>query len=562
MTDRIFYAVAAGFVGGIFVRSFTELGGTFSWLFVMLGAALFILSFIKGEKRIPGASQDLERPFLDAKGVQLRYGVPHFDEGRDLNPLSRGFSTSFTKGGILTAVFLLAAGLGMLRYDFAERNNRQSELELFVHQTVTLEGIIADEPDIRETNTRYVLYITPSLVSPSEEGEKQTEGAKILLTVAHEPRFKYGDRVRVAAKLERPIDFIDEKTLREVDYISHLAKDGIYYEMFRPKLTLLAHGGGNPLVERLFAFKNAFIGNIDAALPQPHAALLGGLVVGAKQSLGKELLDDFRTVGVIHIVVLSGYNITIIARFIEWLFSGLRRNIRLIIAALAMMLFAVMVGASATVIRATIMALLVLLAHGTGRLYAVTRALLIAGAIMLIHNPKILVFDTSFQLSFLATVGLIYFAPLIEPRVKWITARWNMREITVATIATQLFVLPFLLYKTGILSLVSLPVNLLILSAIPLTMLFGFFTGLAGFAWSALAAPFAFLSYALLAYELAVVEWFAELPFAAIALANFPLWLVLLCYGLYFVLFLRFRRQRTMPTDICVSHISGPLTKN
>ena len=503
MADNIFYSLVAGFVGGIFLHSFVKIGAAFSWFFVLLGAIFFILPFLKG--------------------------VPHSDEGRDSNPPPRGFGTSFKKGGmILCAAFLLAAGLGMLRYDLAERERHQTGLDRQADKAVMLEGVIADEPDVREAVTRLIL---------------KTEHTKVLLTVSHEPQFLYGDKVKVEGKLERPKNFEDEKTLREVDYISHLAKDGIYYQMFRPKLTLVAHGEGNPVVEKLFAFKNAFIRNVGNLIPEPHASLLGGLVVGAKQSLGKELLDDFRTVGVIHIVVLSGYNITIIARFIEWLFSRLKKNLRLTIAAGAMMLFAVMVGASATVIRATVMALLVLLAHGTGRLYAITRALLVAGVIMLLHNPKILVFDISFQLSFLATVGLIYISPIIEPKVKWITERWWLREITVATIATQLFVLPFLLYKTGILSLVSLPVNLLILAAIPLTMLFGFLAGIAAFASTLLALPFAYIAYGFLAYELRVVDWFARLPFAAVALASFPLWLAVLWYAGYGVIIWRMRPQ-------------------
>lgn len=467
-TDKIFYACIAGFVAGVFVRSFTDWGVGFVLFLILLAVAL---------------------------GCASR------------------------KTLLLFALFLIAAGLGTFRYDLADKNETEMSLRQYVGENISLEGLVVDEPDERESVVRLVVA---------------AEHTKILITTSREPRYAYGDRVRVEGKLERPKNFQDGTTLREVDHISHLEKDGIFYEMFMPRLTLLAHGEGNPVVEKLFAFKNAFMANVNQLIPQPHAALLAGLVVGAKQSLGKKLLDDFRTVGVIHIVVLSGYNITIIARFIEWLFSFLRRNTRLILAALAIILFALMVGASATVVRATIMALLVLLAHGTGRLYAVTRALLVAGVIMLIHNPKILVFDTSFQLSFLATVGLIYFSPLIEPRVKWITKRWWLREIVVATVATQLFVLPFLLYKMGTLSLVSLPVNLLVLIAIPATMLLGFVAGLAGFVWNTLAIPFAYGAYALLAYELFVVDWFAQLPFAAVALASFPMWLVFVWYAVYF----------------------------
>lgn len=545
MKDSIFYNAIAGFVAGIFVHSFVEIGGAFSWFVALLGAVVFLYTQIN-HPSVPSLEE----------------------EGRPTTPI------------ILAAVFLLAAGLGMWRYDFAERENATKGLEPYVNQAVTLEGLISDEPDVREANTHLVFQVlplssplfqrgrieegvvstTPPVPSPPERTFSRAgleslpadwqagRGGKILLFAPHEPKYAYGDRMRVEGRLEHPKNFVDEVSGREVDYKAYLAKDGIYYSMLRPKITLLSHGEGNIVIEKLFTFKHAFIKHINQLIPQPHSALLGGLVVGAKQSLGKELLDDFRTVGVIHIVVLSGYNITIIAVFIEWLLSRLRKNLRLALAALAMILFALMVGASATVIRATVMALLALLARGTARMYQVTRALLVAGVIMLLHNPKILVFDVSFQLSFLATLGLIYVSPLVEPKVKWVTERWHIREIVVATVATQLFVLPFLLYKTGIFSVVSLPVNLLVLSAIPVTMLFGFAAGIIAFASAVLAFPFALVAYAFLAYELGVVEWFAKLPFAAISLPNFPLWLVVLWYTVYAVLYYMWRKRQSTGT--------------
>ncbi len=489
LTDKIFFISIAGLLAGIFLHSFASLGVSFSSFFVLLGGVVCALCY-------------------HAKGRLMLLGI-----------------------------FLCFVGLGMLRYDFAERSSAKGGLSALVGQTVALQGLIADEPDVREGNTHLVLEVS------AKEGT-----TRVLLVAPHEPMYRYGDQVEVYGELLLPKTFTDEKTLRVVDYVAYLAKDGIYTEMFLPQITLLAHGEGNPVVQRLFAFKNAFITNIDELIPQPHAALLGGLVVGAKQSLGKELLDDFRTVGVIHIVVLSGYNITIIAVFIEWLLSRLRKQLRLALAALSMLLFAIMVGASATVIRATVMALLALLARGTGRIYAVTRALFVAGGVMLLHNPKILVFDVSFQLSFLATLGLIYVSPFVEPRAKWVTERLHIREIVVATVATQLFVLPFLLYKMGMFSIVSLLVNLLVLSAIPLTMLLGFLAGILAFVSSALATPFAYGAYLLLAYELAVVEGFAKLSFASVAVPYFPLWLVIFWYGVYAVGFFLWRSSQSTGT--------------
>ena len=131
-----------------------------------------------------------------------------------------------------------------------------------------------------------------------------------------------------------------------------------------------------------------------------------------KRALGKDLEEVFRTVGIIHIVVLSGYNIMIVAdaimRVLALFFFP---RTRLIIGVGTIALFAILVGLSATVVRASMMAALVLIARGTGRQYAVLRALAFAGTVMLLINPYLLVYDPVFQLSFLATLGLILLSP-------------------------------------------------------------------------------------------------------------------------------------------------------
>ncbi|MCR4311420.1 MAG: ComEC family competence protein [Candidatus Taylorbacteria bacterium] len=493
MNDRVLHSVLFGFIAGIFFRSFVSVGVSFSFFTVLLSIALGAVLFLYTPKESRGA--------------------PIF----------------------LLPLFVLALGMGMLRYDVADRPSVTDVLDTSVGKQVVLEGVIDDEPDEREKVTR--------LVITSTRVDEVRAVTRVLITTETVPPYAYGDRVVLTGKLEEPENFTDEATLREVDYKSYLSKDGVYYEMFKPNIEVLAHNERNTVLSTLFSFKQAFIENLNQVIREPHVALLGGLIVGAKHSLGKKLLDDFRTVGIIHIIVLSGYNITIIAYFIEWLFSRLRKNLRLTLASIGMVLFALMVGASATVVRATIMALLVILAKATGRVYTVTRALLVAGFFMLLHNPHILVFDVSFQLSFLATVGLIYLSPLVTDRVTWITERWHFREIVVATIATQLFVLPFILYKTGLFSVVALPVNLLILTTIPLTMLFGFLAGMIGFVSLTLSLPFAWVAHGLLSYELAVVEWFARIPFASFTIGSFPLWLMLSLYALYGIGFLILQKK-------------------
>ena len=180
------------------------------------------------------------------------------------------------------------------------------------------------------------------------------------------------------------------------------------------------------------------------------------------------------------------------------------------------------------------MAILALIARATGRNYDVLRALILAGIFMILLNPYVLVFDVSFQLSFLATIGVIFLAPRIEKYFTWITKKFQLRDIVSVTCAAYIFVFPFILYKMGNLSLVALPANVLILPFIPFTMLLGFITGGLGFIWYIFAVPAGFLSYIFLHYELLVINFFASLPFASFAIPNFPLIITLAIYA-YFI---------------------------
>src|SRR3990167_8784939 len=448
MSRTYFFIFALSFTLGILLRSFVNLEAGFLFFLAFLSCALLLAYFVYHARTV-----------------------------------------------LFVSLFLVGIALGIFRFDVSEFQKHNPILENQIGKNVLIEGVIGSEPDERDD----IAILVIKSESIYEDDAYIPIKLKIRFTTSRYPTWHYGDRVVIKGLLVHPEVFKNKDTGKFFDYPGYLAAQNIYYEIKQAKVSFAGGGEGNIILASLFELKGAFLESTGRIIREPEESLLGGLLVGAKQSLGKELLDDFRKVGIIHIVVLSGYNITIIGVFIEWLLSRLRKNMRLLLAAATMILFAIMVGASATVIRATVMALLVLLARGAGRVYDVTRALLLAGVIMLLHNPRILVFDTSFQLSFLATVGLIYVSPLIEPKTQWVSSRWHLRDIVVATIATQIFVLPFLLYKTGILSLVSLPVNLLILTAVPATMLFGFLAGLTGFLASALAAPFAFLSFALLA---------------------------------------------------------------
>lgn len=428
----------------------------------------------------------------------------------------------FGKRFFIFCLIIIAFGAGIFWYEIKSIPPDISFLENQINEKVNLRGIIIDEPDERENYTRLIL---------------EAEGVKILVTSYHYPSFKYGDEIEVKGTLKRPGKF------DEFDWGAYLAKDDIYFEMFYPETKFISSGNASWIKASFFSLKNKFLSNVARVVPEPHSALLGGLTFGAKQSMPKDLLDDFRKTGIIHIVVLSGYNVTIIADAIMRVLGFLPHFLGIGFGALGIVCFAVMAGASATVVRASLMALLVLLARATGRIYEITIALFATGFLMILQNPKILRFDSSFQLSFLATMALVYLAPILEPRLKIFPKKFQIRQLASATLSTQIFVLPLILYKMGLFSVVGLPVNLLVLMFIPATMFFGFVTAVVGFASTLLSVPFGWITYGLLAYQLKVVELFSSLPFASFTIENFPLWLMLTMYAFYAIIIFRLRKN-------------------
>jgi competence protein ComEC len=497
MNQNYLYMLVSGFAIGILFRSYFNLGFAFAIFLIVLSGVIFLFYFLIKSYHHKGRS-------------------------------------------FVVAIFILSAGFGVLRFDIADLNKGSAVLDEVVGQEVVLEGIIVDEPNEREDNTRLIINFE-TLISEDNNPRTVLGQSKAIITADIHPRFSYGDTINIEGELRKPKNFIDEDG-DTFDYVSFLGKDDIFYQMFYPKLELIESGGGNPIKRTLFAFKKSFLEKVGRVIPEPEVSLLGGLVVGAKHSLGEKLQDDFRKTGIIHIVVLSGYNVTIVAEAIMRFLTFMPHVFSLSIGALAIIFFAIMTGGSATIVRASMMAIFVLLARATGRTQTITRALFIAGFLMLLHNPKILVFDSSFQLSFTATIALIYLAPKIEKHFHLIPTKLQLREFAVATIATQIFVLPMILYKMGMLSLVALPVNLLILVTVPITMLFGFITGILGFVSTILSFPFAFITNALLSYQLKIVDIFASIPFSSIEINYFPIWLAVLIYAIYGLFLWKWRK--------------------
>lgn len=412
------------------------------------------------------------------------------------------------------SLVLICFLLGVVRFGMYERGVPT----VTGAESVSGKVLVVNEPDVRENSTRLTVELE--------------DGLRAIIITELLPEYQYGDVLRISGDIEPPENF-ETETGREFDYVNYLRKDNIFYLIPFPEIEVIGQGQGNLLKELLFSTKRVFIEKLQAVIPEPESSLAGGLLLGARRSLGSELEDTFRATGIIHIVVLSGYNVTIVTESIMATLGFLPRVVGGSIGIFGIVLFALITGGGATIVRASIMACLVVVARLTYREYSIMRALFLAGAAMVFHNPLILAFDISFQLSFMATLGLIMLSPRLEKYFLWVPKRLGLREVFTATIATQIFVLPLLLYSVGELSIVALPVNLLVLATVPATMLASFITGLVGLASTTLAIIPGSIAHLLLSYELLVVEMFAKLPFASVVLPQFPFAVVIGLYGVY-----------------------------
>ncbi|MCL5435745.1 MAG: ComEC family competence protein [Patescibacteria group bacterium] len=423
---------------------------------------------------------------------------------------------------LAVGVFLIFLGLGIFRAQGASGLPVNSIASYNDGEKLTWRGVVVEEPDERGDKTN----LTVSAETVIGEPDSPTSG-RVLLTVAPYPEYAYGDELEITGKLETPFETED------FSYKNYLAKSRIFSTERYAQVDKVGEGKVSPVVAWLFKLKAYFIERLSLILPEPQNSLLAGLLVGAKRAMGEEWLEKFKTAGVSHIIAVSGFNISVITKILG---DFLRRHFgprpAFALCLLVVAAFVVLTGAQASVVRAAVMGLLTVLALNLGRGTQSLNLLLLAAVVMVAANPSILVFDVGFQLSFLATAGLILLSPVLERPLAFVPEFFELRTSLASTLSAQVFVLPLLVYYFDQLSLVSPLANLLILPVIPFAMLLGFISGLLAIVWLPAAYLSTWITWLVLTYILKIIDWSTAIPYAAVATAKIPaVWI-----GVYYLL--------------------------
>jgi competence protein ComEC len=434
-------------------------------------------------------------------------------------------------------ILVFALFLGAARYQYSVPKFDAFHIAFYNDRDYDLliTGTVSEPPDYRDNYTNLRVQ-----VSGVDTGDGDLPvGGLILVRVSNNQVYHYGGIVRLRGKVRTPPENED------FSYRDYLAARRIHSYMTNAFVTVLPGQGGNPILRTTFAIKDRAMENIYRMFPDPESSLLAGILLGVDTGLKSELQDAFKNTGTAHIIAISGFNMSIIAAIFVTFFSrflGPRRGAAL--AVLAILMYTVLVGGGAAVVRAAIMGSLALFAKQVGRRQFALNTLLVVALLMCLVNP-LYIWDVGFQLSFFATLGLVLYADPFSQFANRVINRYFpnstgekfaklFSEFVLLTLAAQLTTIPIMAYHFQRISLVSFIANPFILPAQPAVMIIGGLAVLLSLVWFPLGQIAAWAAWPFVVYTIRVVEIFNQLPQGTIVLGELSIWFVILFYIVLF----------------------------
>lgn len=469
-------------------------------------------------------------------------------------PVSAGFAVPRPRGAIspaLPAAIAVCVAMGALRYASVPLDGCRAATDLAAWNLpataafdrgapqVTLHGAVDNFPVVDGDRQALVLRVT--VLEPGMEA--QPVSGRVRLLTGPTPRYRYGDALAVTGRL------VDPPVFEDFSYRDYLARQGINSLVQEATITRLDLPRQGPRGRQVLAdWRSRGLALLQRALPEPYAALAAGILLGI-DTIPASLYDRFNATGTSHVLVISGSNVTLIAAALLLISRRLagRWAVPLTLAGIA--LYALFVGGEPTVWRAALMGSLVVIALAVGRRSTALVSLAVAAWVMALLDPHV-VWDVGFQLSALATLGLVlYGAPLLA----WVGRRWpglqgglwspgevaagvRLRavvvEIVVLSLAATLLTMPLIVYHFKRLSLISLMVNLLIVPVQPLILglgTVGLLMGMVGATWPAQVLLWG--AWLGLFWTERVVSLSSMLPLASVSIEHFGLGALVGVYG-------------------------------
>jgi competence protein ComEC len=419
---------------------------------------------------------------------------------------------------MVSAVLLLLFIFGFFRYQVSIPDpNNSNNINYYNGEELTFEAKVVDV-DTRINGQK--LTVEPH-ISP---GARYYFRPYLLVRTDLYPQFLRNDILKLNCKLKKPDIFED------FNYEKYLARYNVYSICNYPDIELLSRPGQG----WIFGAKQKLSEGLNKSIKEPQASVLQAMVFGNRRGISSELLDQFSNSGISHIIAISGMHIMIITTALMYLLIGIGLNRRRAfwVAVVGLALYITMIGAPASAVRAGIMIFLVLLGQNLGRMTKSINAVILAAFLMLVINPKLLISDVGFQLSFMAVLGIIYLFPIFQKYFKKLPDTWKIRDMVAVTLSAQIMTLPLILYYFQKLSLLAVIANLLILPIVPILMGAGILISVVGAFSLGIGRLVGYAGWFGVGYVLKVSEYLSDIPFMTPEVQQPSIWIIVILYGI------------------------------
>jgi competence protein ComEC len=414
----------------------------------------------------------------------------------------------FWQRKVLSIMYAVIAGIVIGICYGSTISNGFEPYRSLVGQNVTLTGKVKEDPSL--TSKRLIVF---QLDQVKYNGESYP--GSIWISVTGQPKAKRGDIVTVTGE----------------------AREG--FGTFPLSLSMARIVRVDQLVPGDIGrvVRDWFNDGVRKGIPEPAASLGIGYLTGQKSALPPDLAGALQIAGLSHIVVASGYNLTILVRLSRRLFIRVSKFLSLFASGIMIVSFIMITGLSPSMTRAGLVSSLSLLTWYYGRQFHPFVLLPFAAAITVVGQPSYAWGDLGWQLSFAAFAGVMIVAPLMQRYFFGEAPPGTIRQVFGETVAAHLVTIPIVVPAFGLLSNVAIPANILIVPLVPLAMLLTFLTGVVGLVAPNFADIAGLPATWLLQYMILVAETLADVPWAQTAItpagwmvAGYIIVLVVVCF--------------------------------
>ncbi len=452
---------------------------------------------------------------------------------------------------IILLPFFLFLGAGRYQLDLPVIDQNSISFFNDLDRRVYVTGSVTEPPDVRDT---YINLRVEASALDAGSGDLPMHGL-VLVRLANEIDVRYGDTVRVLAYLKKP------QAANAFSYRDYLTRQGIFSSMSASNITILPGKQTAPFWSLMYRLHDSLLKQVNRLFPNPEASLIASILLGYDKGMPADVKQAFSDTGTSHIIAISGFNISIVASVFIFIFCRLfGKKWGMPTAILGIIIYTLLAGASASVVRAAIMGSMTMIGAVFGRRNLAATGLSSAAFAMTLYNPQVL-WDIGFQLSFAAMLGLvIYSQPLEELTTAFLERFFPQKQVErfigpisayfLLTFAAQLTTLPISIYHFGRFSLIALAANPLVLSAQPALMILSGAAVTLSKIYLPLGQVIAWAAWPFAAYTIRMAEFFAGFPGGVFLLGEISLLAALFFYVVLFVItfaWSKFKNAATPP---------------